>query len=322
MRDHCGRAIRYLRLSITKACGMRCLYCRPERLPLASGTPEMSAAEVEALVRWLVRRHGLRKVRLTGGEPTLRDDLPEIIERLAGIECLDDLALTTNGLTLHRQAGELARAGLKRVNVSLDSLNPAAFRRLTGVDGLPRVLAGIDAAVQAGLTPLKLNTVVMRGENDRELNELLQFAARRGHAIRFIELMPMGPLAGQWRERFVAEAEMRERLAESVMAWAEEAETGSAARPCRAWLDNGLHARVGFISAMSCPFCHACDRIRIAADGSLFPCLMGPPAAKLLSALRPVFDAARLDQLLGDGLVCKPAEHPATGANIMTHIGG
>jgi cyclic pyranopterin phosphate synthase len=322
MKDQDGRAIRYLRLSITKACGMRCLYCRPERLPRATGTPEMSAAEIETLVGRLIRRHGLRKVRLTGGEPTLRDDLPEIVARLARIEGLDDLALTTNGLTLHRQAGELARAGLKRVNVSLDSLDRQGFRHLTGVDGLPRVLEGIDAAVAAGLTPLKLNAVVIRGENDGELNALLGFAAEGGHAIRFIELMPMGPLAGRWGERYVPETEMRERLAESVERWEEQPTSASAARPYRARLRSGLEAKVGFISAMSCPFCQSCDRIRIAADGSLYPCLMGFPAANLLPALRPSFDADRFDRLLAQGLTCKASEHPALGANVMTHIGG
>jgi cyclic pyranopterin phosphate synthase len=322
MRDAVGRTASYLRLSITKACGMRCLYCRPERLAVPTGAPELSAAEIETLVSELVRRHGLRKVRITGGEPTMRDDLPEIVARLVRIDGLADLALTTNGLTLHRQAGELAQAGLKRVNVSLDSLDREGFRRLTGVDGLSRVLNGIETAISVGLKPLKLNAVVIRGENDHELKALLHFAVERGLSIRFIELMPMGPLAGRWRERFVSESEMRERLTDVVTHWEALPADTSAARLHRAWLADGRQATVGFISAMSCPFCRTCDRIRISANGSLYPCLMDRVAVSLLPGLRPRLDADLLDRLMAQGLNCKAAEHPARGADVMTHIGG
>ncbi len=217
--DSLGRTVSYLRLSITPACAMRCCYCRPEGAGHEHVSTSLSADEIVSLVRHLVVRHGLTKVRLTGGEPTDRPDLPEIVRRLAAIEGLVELAMTTNGLSLARQAAALADAGLRRVNISLDSLNPHTFARITGTDGLDRVLAGIDAAQAAGLLPVKLNAVVVGGVNDGELPALVRFAAERGLEIRFIELMPMGPLAGRWEERFVAADAMRERLADTVVSW-------------------------------------------------------------------------------------------------------
>ena len=208
MIDSLGRSIHYLRLSITRACMMQCSYCRPAAL-VRDCRSVLTLAEIVALVRHLVVRHGVTKVRLTGGEPTIRPDLPQLVQRLSGIEGLDELAMTTNGLSLAEQATALADAGLQRVNVSLDSLCARTFARITGVDGLDRVLRGVDAAVAAGLTPVKLNAVVVRGENDHELPALVGFAAGRRLETRFIELMPMGPLADRWAERFVPEDAMR-----------------------------------------------------------------------------------------------------------------
>lgn len=322
LSDRCGRTTRYLRLSITPACGMRCVYCWPVGV---SGRPPddlLTPAEIEGLVRHLVNRHGLRKVRLTGGEPTVRSDLIEIIRRLASIEGLRDIAMTTNGLTLARQARRYAHAGLDRVNVSLDSLNPGRFHRITGVDGLHHVLAGIAEARRAGLKPIKLNTVVVRGENERELPDLARFAASHGMEIRFIELMPMGPLAPRWADRYVAESEMRALLRPAVASWRALPATSASARGQRVTLSNGDTATIGFITPMSCHFCAACDRIRIAADATLFPCLMDRPSGSLLSALRPRLDADHLDELLQAALDAKRPEHPATGAAVMQHIGG
>jgi len=322
MQDGHGRSIRYLRLSLTRACGMRCIYCRPATLRHEPANTTLTPSELHDLVQHLVSTHGLRKVRLTGGEPTARADLLDIVSRLAGISGLQELTLTTNGLLLERLAAPLADAGLRRVNVSLDSLDANRFARMTGVNGLPRVLAGIDAAVQSGLSPVKLNAVVVRGENDDELPGLVRFAADRNLDIRFIELMPMGPLADQWSRRHVSEAEMRERLDPQVREWMELPRDASSARKVRVVLANGQSARVGFITAMSCPFCDQCDRIRIGSDGALYPCLMDRPSASLLEALRPVFDARRFDDILATGLCAKASEHPAVGFGVMTHIGG
>jgi cyclic pyranopterin phosphate synthase len=299
---------------------MRCVYCRPAAY---TGDVDglLSPAEIETFVGHLVRTHGLKKVRLTGGEPTTRPDLLDIVRRLHSALGLSGLAMTTNGLTLARDAAALVDAGLSRVNVSLDSLDVERFRSITGVDGLRRVLAGIDAARKAGLSPVKLNTVVVRGENDAELGDLVKFAASEGLEIRFIELMPMGPLAGEWQRRFVSENEMRESMCDTVLSWEPLSYEGGAARRYRARLGNHV-ATVGFITAMSCNFCAHCDRIRIAADGSYYPCLMDVPAGNLLRALRPAFDPAGFDRILAEGLRCKAAEHPATGAAVMTALGG
>ncbi len=319
--DMHGRTIRYLRLSLTPACDMRCVYCRPASASRASTAARLSADEIDQLVRHLAGGHGLRKVRLTGGEPTRREDLLDIVRRLARIEALSELAMTTNGATLERQAKPLADAGLQRVNISLDSLDPRRFQRITGVNALDRVLRGVDAAQGAGL-PVKLNTVVLCGENDEELPQLLRFAARHALEIRFIELMPMGPLAGQWADRFVSAKEMRGRLIAVVRRWTALPPGDAPARVYQAHMIDGTTARVGFIAAMSCPFCDGCSRIRIASDGRFYPCLMDRPQGNVLCAIRPHLDAQALDELLSRGLRRKASEHPCTGAAVMTAIGG
>jgi GTP 3',8-cyclase len=320
--DSLGRTVSYLRLSITPACAMRCCYCRPELTESEPASATLIADEIVFLVRHMVVRHGVRKVRLTGGEPTARPDLAEIVRRLAAIEGLQELAMTTGGLSLAHQAAELAEAGLQRVNISLDSLSPHNFARITGSQGLGRVLAGIDAAQAAGLTPIKLNTVVLRGLNDHELPALVRFAAERDLEIRFIELMPMGPLADRWAERFVPENVMRERLAETVVSWELLPTEADSAQRFSVRLDDGRPATIGFIAAMSEPFCSRCDRIRIASDGAFYPCLMGSTAGTLLPALRPVFDPAALDELLQAHLAQKAAEHSSAGVATMSHLGG
>lgn len=321
MHDTLGRTVRYLRLSLTPACHMRCVYCRPDFH--TNHAPDMlTPDEIEAVVRHLVECHGVRKVRLTGGDPTARADLIEIIGRLARIPAIDDLAMTTNGLSLAARAHDYARAGLGRVNVSIDSLDPASFAAMTGVDGLARVLRGIDAAIDAGLTPVKINTVVVRDQNETEVPELVHFAARRKVAIRFIELMPMGPLGEQWAERYVPAEEMRAILDEIVSDWTPTPQGSDSAKMFRVRLHDGASADIGFITPMSCNFCSACNRVRIASDGSLYPCLMDKPAASILGAVRPRFDAAVFDSILRAGLSVKASEHPSRGFVTMTIIGG
>lgn len=320
--DRIGRGVGYLRLSLTKACSMRCTYCRPKRITPTHDEPTLTIDEIEWLVRTLAHRHGLTKVRLTGGDPTSRRDLTEIIRLIARIGGVRDLAMTTNGLTLARRAAEYRAAGLRRINVSLDSLDAVRFARMTGVDGLNRVLRGIDAARDAGLWPIKLNTVVLRHENLSDLPDLARFAAANDCEIRFIELMPMGPLAAKWRSRYVPEAQMRAALAPIVREWRPLEQGHDAARRFRVTLDSGAEATVGFITPMSCNFCAACNRIRVAADGRLYPCLMDRPAGSLLPAVRPTPDADRLAAILMDGLSRKRDEHPHDGHAVMTHIGG
>lgn len=321
VRDPSGRSIGYLRLSITKACHLRCVYCRPE-FDRNVKRDELTAAEIEALVTHLAHRHGVRKVRLTGGDPTARGDLVEIIARVARVPGVRDVAMTTHGLTLAKHAAEYAQAGLRRVNVSLDSLRAETFAGMTSVDGVERVLEGIEAAAEHLPGGVKINTVVVRGRNDDQLHELLGFGADFGVPVRFIELMPMGPLAGVWAERFVPEAKMREALAPHVEEWTPLEQGSDAARRYAVRLRDGRRAEVGFITPMSCNFCANCDRLRVASDGAVFPCLMDAPAGNLLHALRPVFDPDAIDRTLAAAYGRKAPEHPHDGVATMTHIGG
>lgn len=301
---------------------MRCTYCRPTWLEQPRGEAMLTPEEIELLVRHMVDRHGLHKVRLTGGDPTSRRELVEIIERIAGIEGIDDLAMTTNGLTLSRMAKTYADAGLMRINLSLDTLDAPRFARMTGIDGLTRVLRGLDAALDAGLAPIKLNSVVLRGDNDVDMPSLVRFAAAKGIETRFIELMPMGPLVNSWADRYVSEAEMRKRLDPIVDHWHPLDQGHDAARRYRCTLDDGSVAVVGFITPMSCNFCADCNRMRITADGTLYPCLMDEPRGTLLHAIRPTFDPDAIDHAIRDSLKQKQAEHPHDGFVVMTHIGG
>jgi len=322
LEDPLGRGIGYLRLSLTKACSMRCTYCRPETYNNPRNELRLSPVEIEKLVTHLAQHHGLTKVRLTGGDPTSRPELVQIIERIASIKSISDLAMTTNGLTLEHMAKRYRDAGLMRVNISLDTLDPGRFTQLTDVDGLTKVLRGIDAAIAAGLSPVKLNCVVVRGQNDGDLVDLVRFAAQRRLEMRFIELMPMGPLADSWAERYMPENETRQKLSKAMFFEGVITQGHDAARRYRVTLDDGTPATVGFITPMSCNFCSNCNRIRLAADGRIYPCLMDRPAGSLLDAIRPAFDAKLVDHCLANALTQKQSEHPLLGAGIMTTIGG
>lgn len=320
--DPQGRSIGYLRLSLTRNCAMRCTYCRPGFVTNAPEPDALGADEIGSLVRHLVDRHGVHKVRLTGGDPTSRPDLLEIVERVASIGGVSDLAMTTHGLTLARDAQRLRAAGLDRVNVSLDTLDARRYAQLTGVDALGRVRAGIDAAVGAGFAPIKLNTVVVRGRNDGDLLSLVRFAADRGLGLRFIELMPMGPLADRWRERYVTAEQMRRSLEPSLGSWERLPQGSESATRYRVTLGDGRATTIGFITPMSCNFCAGCDRLRIAADGAVYPCLMDRPTGSVRSALRPTLDADAFDAVLRRAYAGKQPEHPHDGVAVMTHIGG
>lgn len=322
LSDTLGRKIDYLRLSLTPACPLRCVYCRPtghhSPVPQCPLTPQ----EIEELVDHMASLHGLRKVRLTGGDPTQRTDLLDIIGRLARVPGIEDLTMTTHGLTLATHAARYRDAGLGRVNVSLDTLDADQFRRITGADGLGRVVAGIGAAIEAGLRPVRINTVVMRDRNHEQLPALVRFAARRDLEIRFIELMPMGPLAGSWEAHYVPEEEMRAALSPIIREWRPLTRRSESARRYEVDLDDGTSAVVGFISAMSRCFCDDCNRIRLTSDGTLYPCLMDRAGGNLLPALRPQFNADLCTALLRSAVQSKQPEHPAAGAAVMTLIGG
>jgi cyclic pyranopterin phosphate synthase len=249
--------------------------------------------EVIRLVRVAVERLGVREVRFTGGEPLLRRGLTQIVERAAALEPRPELSLTTNGIGLARLAGPLKAAGLDRVNVSLDTLRPATFGELARRDRLADVLAGLEAAAEAGLVPVKVNTVLMRGINDGEAPALLRFCLERGYELRFIEQMPLDAQHGWRRENMVTAEEILTSLsAEFVLKPDDGRERGSA--PAEAFLVDGGPGRVGVIGSVTRPFCGSCDRVRLTADGQVRNCLFARTESDLRGPLRAGADDAEL----------------------------
>ncbi len=270
----------------------------------------------------LIDLHGVKKVRITGGDPTARSDLPEIIQRIAQCHPDIDLAMSTNGLAMDRLAGVCKSAGLKRVNISLDTLDEATFEQLSSKRGIEHVIAGIDASLAAGLAPVKLNMVVMRGINDGQIPEMVAFAAARKVQLRFIELMPMGPLAGNWQQYYLSADHIRRRIEPITLSWRPLQQGAASSRNFHVILRDGQTVTLGFITPMSCNFCGNCNRLRISCTGEIFPCLMDQPRGSLLSALRPKYDPVKFDALLSAALREKAAEHPHDGFVTMTSIGG
>jgi len=280
--DTLGRPLRSLRLSVTDRCNLRCDYCMPEENYLWLPREDVLTFEEVARLVDLFHELGIGRLRLTGGEPLLRRDLPGLVALLAERRWLDDLAMTTNGVLLADAARPLRDAGLRRVTVSLDTLQPARFERLTGLDALPRVLAGIDAARREGL-PLKLDTVVIRNVNDDELVDLLEYARSVEAEIRFIEYMDVGGATGWRPDAVVARTEILARLADRygpIHALGDD----SSAPADRYRLADGLV--FGTISSTTQPFCRTCDRARLTADGVLLLCLYAQHGTDLRRPLR------------------------------------
>ncbi|MEO5629414.1 MAG: GTP 3',8-cyclase MoaA [Thermomonas sp.] len=287
-RDVLGRPLRDLRLSVIEACNFRCPYCMPaDKVDDAYGldaASRLSFDEIETLVRGFVRL-GVRKLRLTGGEPLLRKRLPELVRRLAVIDGIEDLALTTNGSLLATQAQALRDAGLRRVTISLDTLDPDLFRGLSGGRGeLADVLAGIAAAKAAGFAPVKLNCVLQRGVNDSGILELAAFAREHGHVLRFIEYMDVGNCNGWSLERVVPSLQVRDRIHARWPLQSLDPNYRGEVASRHAYADGA--GEVGFVSSVSAPFCGECHRARVSADGKLYTCLFagsGHPLRPLLA---------------------------------------
>ena len=282
--DTYGRVATDLRLSLTDRCNLRCSYCMPaDGLPWLPREELLTGDELVLLAHIGVRRLGIRRIRLTGGEPTLRPDLTEIVRRLALLRPRPELALTTNGLRLARLAEPLRAAGLDRVNVSLDTLRRDRFRRIARRDRLDDVLAGLAAARAAGLDPVKVNAVLVRGVNEDEAVSLLRFCLRSGYELRFIEQMPLDPQGAWDRTGMVTAAEIRESLS-AYFRIAGLPGRGSA--PAESFLVDDGPARVGLVAAVTAPFCRACDRVRLTADGQIRNCLFARTETDLRTPLR------------------------------------
>ncbi|REF01059.1 GTP 3',8-cyclase MoaA [Thermomonospora umbrina] len=284
--DGFGRVATDLRVSLTDRCNLRCSYCMPpEGLDWLPRPELLTDDEVVRLVGVGVERLGVTEVRYTGGEPLLRRGLPDVVRRTAALRPRPQISLTTNGIGLGRLAGPLAEAGLDRVNVSLDTLEAETFTRLTHRDRLADVLAGLAAAVRAGLTPVKVNAVLMRGINDHEAVPLLRYCLERGYELRFIEQMPLDAQHGWKRDDMVTADEILGLLSASFALTPDEpASRGSA--PAETFLVDGGPARVGVIGSVTRPFCGACDRVRLTADGQVRNCLFATEESDLRAALR------------------------------------
>ncbi|MEH1101015.1 GTP 3',8-cyclase MoaA [Micromonospora sp. CPCC 205561] len=327
LADRYGRVARDLRVSLTDKCNLRCTYCMPaEGLPWLAGPQLLSDDEIVRLVGVAVRQLGVTEVRFTGGEPLIRPGLVGIVAAVAALEPRPRISLTTNGIGLDRLAPALRAAGLDRVNVSLDTLHPERFTLLTRRPRLADVLAGLAGAAAAGLTPVKINSVLMRGVNDGESPELLRFALAHGYELRFIEQMPLDAQHGWDRATMVTADEILARLGAEFQLTPDPAERGAA--PAETWLVDGGPARVGVIASVSRPFCGDCDRTRLTADGQVRACLFATEESDLRGALRAGADDDELARRWRAAMWGKRAGHgiddPAflQPARPMSAIGG
>ena len=315
MKDRYGRTIKYLRLSVTDLCNCRCVYCMGENgVPRLPHSAILSFEEIEEIVRAAVSL-GVTKVRLTGGEPLVRRGIDELVRRLRGIEGVEELAMTTNGARLAEYAETLKEAGLDRLNVSLDTLDPEKFRRITRIGELRDTLNGLDAARRAGFERIKLNTVLMGGVNDDEIAEIAALAKDGAFDVRFIELMPIGECTDWDRRRFLP--------AERVLEYLPKGERVPSDGVAELWRPAGFRGTVGLIRPLSHRFCADCDRIRVTADGCLKPCLHSAREIPLRGK-----HGEALVRTIAEGMQTKPREHHMADGHAsesrrgMNRIGG
>ncbi len=322
--DESGLGPVSLRISVTDRCQLRCVYCMPtEGVPLCTHEDILRFEEMARFARVLKRTFGLAKVHLTGGEPLIRPGVADLVTMLAD-EGVEDLAMTTNGLTLAQLAPRLKRAGLHRINVSLESTHPDTYAKLTGGGNVADVMAGIDAAIDAELAPVKLNTVVLRGDNDGHVVELARWALDHGCEIRFLELMPIGPAKSLGLAPFVPSDETQRRLAESFTLEPLPYVAGLSSRYVRATDPTGRDGRIGFISPRSQPFCAGCNRLRLTSTGQLIACLATGRGTGIRDLLRAPGEQAErgLAELVTAELRGKPNVPGFDNDRPMATVGG
>jgi cyclic pyranopterin phosphate synthase len=314
LADNYGRVAADLRVSLTDRCNLRCSYCMPaEGLDWLPGADVLTDEEILRLITIGVERLGIKTVRLTGGEPLLRKNLELLVADVAALSPAPEIALTTNGIGLAARAEKLAAAGLHRINISLDTLDPDTFARLSRRRRLPDVLAGITAARRAGLDPVKINTVLLRGINDHEAMDLLSWAIAERVQLRFIEQMPLDPQHGWQRHDMITAAEIKQRLSQHVELIEDPEDAlsrGSA--PAELFRVVGSGYSVGIIAAVSKPFCGACDRVRLTADGQIRNCLFARTESDLRTPLR---DGASDAELAALWVAAVRGKQPGHGIN-------
>ncbi|MDK1474262.1 GTP 3',8-cyclase MoaA [Streptomyces sp. 549] len=295
--DTYGRVATDLRVSLTDRCNLRCTYCMPEEGLQWLAKPDLlTDDEIVRLIRIAVTELGVTQVRFTGGEPLLRPGLVSLVERCAALDKRPRMSLTTNGIGLERTAAALRDAGLDRVNVSLDTLDPEVFQRLTRRKRHEDVLRGLVAARAAGLAPVKVNTVLMPGLNDTEAPDLLAWAVENGYELRFIEQMPLDAQHGWQRDTMITAGDILESL-RTRFTLTPEGEQQRGAAPAERWLVDGGPHRVGVIASVTRPFCRACDRTRLTADGQVRTCLFAREESDLRGALRSGAEDAEIARL-------------------------
>ena len=323
--DRFGRNIRYLRISLTDHCNLRCVYCMPEDMTFRPNAELMQDDEVLLLVR-LFAQLGFHKFRLTGGEPTVRAHVVDLVREMKRIPGVDSLSMTTNGVLLSRLARPLAEAGLQRVNISLDTLDPHKFHRLTRWGTLEDVWQGVQAAEEAGLTPIKINAVVVKGYNEVDVIDLAQLTLEHPWQVRFIEMMPFAGATDFQLNQAVQAGEIHERIS-TAFGQLEVANDGKLDGEARLFrLPNAL-GDIGFISTVTEPFCASCTRARLTADGRLRLCLLREGEVDLLKPLRAGATLEELRQIILEGIWNKPWGHGlAEGIiplnRVMSEIGG
>jgi cyclic pyranopterin phosphate synthase len=327
-RDSFGREIDYLRISVIDHCNLRCVYCMPlSGLQFAKPSDLLAPAEIERVARAALNV-GFRKVRLTGGEPTLRLDLLEIVERVGRLPGLRDLALTTNGILLPRMARRLADAGLRRVNVHIDTLHPGRLQRVMRFGTVEEIWAGIEAAEAAGLRPIKLNVVVTRGYNDEDVVELARLTLERAWHVRFIELMPLGggECARLAVSQYVSNEDTRRRIETALgpMTLLPDQHPADESQNFRL---PGAPGVVGLISPVSRPYCGTCNRMRLTADGKFHLCLLNDDELDVRRVLRDGASDDALSRLLRQAVAAKPTGHHldrgvSTEERSMYQLGG
>jgi cyclic pyranopterin phosphate synthase len=326
--DRFGREIDYLRFSVIDHCNLRCVYCMPLRGLTFVPSPELlTAVEIE-LVAQAAASVGFRKFRLTGGEPTLRPDIVDIVRRIASIAGIADVAMTTNAILLPHLARPLAEAGLRRINIHLDTLHPERLKKLMRFGTLHEIEAGIAAAEAAGLTPIKVNCVVTRDYNEMDVVDLARRALEREWHVRFIELMPLGggEAAHVALSQFVPSRETRQRI-EAELGPLVEAPGGSRSDESRNYRFEGGKGIVGFISPVSAPYCGTCNRMRLTADGKFHLCLLNDDEMDVKKAIRSGGGVAEVAAILRKAVLAKPTGHRleegvSTEERGMFQIGG
>ncbi len=324
LSDSFQRPINYLRISVTDRCNLRCIYCMPAQgIPLMTHSDILGYEEIYTVAS-AAAELGISKIRITGGEPLVRIGLPDLIRMLSGIESIDDISLTTNGVLLAPRAAELKAAGLHRVNVSLDSLKPEKFKQITRCGNLEDVLNGIEAANAAGLKPVKVNTVVMAGINDDELRDFAARTITEGWHVRFIELMP-STSANTDTAQLLSVSEMKQRL--ELLGKLEPCSVARGNGPAKYFRLPDARGTIGFITPVSEHFCFCCNRIRLTADGKLRPCLLSDTEIDIKQALRNGASTAEIQKLIKEAIARKPQSHDLANGSVpqgcsFSQVGG